>query len=675
MKYTIRFTLALACALLTIGSTLSLPFGDIRTLYDWSDLPTLGTGHITESSNTWGPGAGKLTDVAPGQSVLLDTKGPGCITRISIYAGVGTLKVYLDGATTPQIDIPLKLLHQQYPMYDPAKVATVDKDFQQQFPFLLPLNGQGSGQRNYSYIPIPFAQSAKVVLEHDPKNPWIQYSILTAKYPAGTKVQTYSPQEMQARQAEVWAAAKAFRNMGQPPMDYPDAKKQAGSMIVPARSTVDLWKSDGSGTVVGIRLRALPWHKAVDRLLVLRAYWDGESRPSVEAPLGDFCASHGGIRSTLVLPVGGGGKGNWYWCYLPMPFAKGARLTLENMSAHPIPTLEYEIAVRPGQVAPNAGRFCARWKRVQEIGDDGKYELLNATGAGKLIGYNMYITGFTVPQKNYRQTDRMALYRDDETEPSLAKSSLLVYFNNGWYTGATWESPLAANQEMDNFIYGKYSDYRFFLNDAPDWSKSVRLQMEVKIDGETGKDFSSTAYWYKTPGATDTFAPLKRAEILLPVRKYPGSIEAESLLATTEITRGDLMLVDDPDSRFGVGNNQYLSYAPLGFGDQITFTLPVDKAGTYEVRIRLVAGPSGGYWNTSVNGSPVNPDKPVSCTWEETLLAYWHHPDGWQNLGAYDLRAGDNTVTFISRSPYIGAQQRGLLLGMDAFLLQPVVKK
>ncbi|MHB9022742.1 MAG: DUF2961 domain-containing protein [Armatimonadota bacterium] len=665
--FTIGICLCLA------GRAFALPIGDVRALYDWSDLPLLGAPPLVEITNTRGPGAGKVTDVTPGQAVLLEEKGPGCIERLSIYSIQGTLKVFVDGAAAPQIDIPLNKLYQQYPFSQPDKLAKLDTDKPQQFPFLLPLSNACPGYKNACYIPIPYAQSVKVVLEHPAANPWYSYNILLHRYPAGMKVDSYHPQALQARQAEVKAAALAWRNMGQPPMAYPNAKTTAENIAIPAGATVDLWKSTGPGTIVGLRLRAKPWHKAVDRLLVLRAYWDGETRPSVEVPIGDLCASAGTVRQAWVLPVGGGGKEGWYWCYLPMPFAS-ARLTLENLSTHSIPWLDYEITARPGTPAPNAGRFCARWKREMKIADTGVYELLNAAGAGKLIGYNLYAGGFKVPIKNFRQSDRMALYRDGELEASIAGGALMSYFYNGYYTGPNWDTPLSAIPVMENFTFGVYADHRYFLTDAPNWEQAARLVMEIKMDADTGRDFTSTVYWYRALGGSNKIAPLMKDDLLMPMHRAPGVLEAEDLVKTADFDRGDVLVISDPDQRYAVSNNKYITFAPMGFGDSITFRVPVATAGTYEISARLLCGPSGGFWGFTANNAPISSDaKTYLCMGEEAQVNPYN--DGWQNLGKYDLVAGENYLTFVSHSPWIGTQLRGMLLTLDAFLLKPAVVK
>ena len=58
--------------------------------------------------------------------------------------------------------------------------------------------------------------------------------------------------------------------------------------------------------------------------IVLRAYWDGEATPSIEAPIGDFFGLGNGeyfLYQSALLAVGADKALN---CFLPMPFSKHA---------------------------------------------------------------------------------------------------------------------------------------------------------------------------------------------------------------------------------------------------------------------------------------------------------------------------------------------------------------
>ncbi len=79
---------------------------------------------------------------------------------------------------------------------------------------------------------------------------------------------------------------------------------------------------------------------------ILRAYRDGETQPSVEAPVGDFfgvgfgrtekCSSAlfaiDARRGKLTDPAASGAARN---CYIPMPFKRSARLTITNLGKKP----------------------------------------------------------------------------------------------------------------------------------------------------------------------------------------------------------------------------------------------------------------------------------------------------------------------------------------------------
>ena len=64
------------------------------------------------------------------------------------------------------------------------------------------------------------------------------------------------------------------------------------------------------------------------KALVLRMYWDGESAPSVEAPIGDFFGLGLGdyfLYESIPLAVGAEKALN---CFFPMPFQNHARITV-----------------------------------------------------------------------------------------------------------------------------------------------------------------------------------------------------------------------------------------------------------------------------------------------------------------------------------------------------------
>ena len=90
---------------------------------------------------------------------------------------------------------------------------------------------------------------------------------------------------------------------------------------------------DGPGAITHFWCFANTKDPFFGRTLVLRIYWDGADRPSIEAPLGDFFAvAHGAqaeVDSALVSVTAFGRSRNCFW---HMPFRKHARITVTNES-------------------------------------------------------------------------------------------------------------------------------------------------------------------------------------------------------------------------------------------------------------------------------------------------------------------------------------------------------
>lgn len=74
------------------------------------------------------------------------------------------------------------------------------------------------------------------------------------------------------------------------------------------------------------------------RKVVLNVYWDDETEPSIQAPLGDFFGMGHGITKSFasaplqITPEDGRG----FNCWFPMPFRRRARFTVKNECCSPL---------------------------------------------------------------------------------------------------------------------------------------------------------------------------------------------------------------------------------------------------------------------------------------------------------------------------------------------------
>ena len=127
--------------------------------------------------------------------------------------------------------------------------------------------------------------------------------------------------------------------------------KISPSIRVEPGQTLTLADISGSGAIQHIWMTPTgDW-----RLSILRMYWDGETDPSVEAPVGDFFAmgwdKYAPI-SSLAVCVNPGSAFNSYW---PMPFRKSAKLTLQNLDDKPM-VIYYQIDFTRAPVPAEIGR-------------------------------------------------------------------------------------------------------------------------------------------------------------------------------------------------------------------------------------------------------------------------------------------------------------------------------
>ena len=123
------------------------------------------------------------------------------------------------------------------------------------------------------------------------------------------------------------------------------------------------------------------------RDLILRIYWDDESTPSVESPLGDFFCNGFGTRcevNSLPIVVNPTSGMN---CYFEMPFRKKAKITLTNEHPEFIKHIFYTFNYALTEVPDDAMYFHAKWNR-EPITTKGKdYTLIDGIkGTGYYVG-------------------------------------------------------------------------------------------------------------------------------------------------------------------------------------------------------------------------------------------------------------------------------------------------
>jgi hypothetical protein len=283
----------------------------------------------------------------------------------------------------------------------------------------------------------------------------------------------------------------------------------------------------GPGIITMIHF-ALPANMKLNRGLVLRAFWDGEQQPSIEAPLVDFFCDPAGVleRVDSVLV----NKKRGWNCYFPMPFARAARLEVEydgprraGATWDANPAYCYVMYHTVAQLPEDTGYFHAFWRQDTVLLGQKEYQVMDAQGRGQFIGWNVTVRG-VAPNSGYPVDENVKFFVDGEAEPSIEWQGLEDSF------GFSWGFPEQANSfPCTGYqpFYNGAAAYRFTLGDRISFDKSLRMTVgfgksEVPFLEDTSKpgselEFSSVAYWYqKEPHRP--FPPLAAARDRRPSR-------------------------------------------------------------------------------------------------------------------------------------------------------------
>ena len=66
------------------------------------------------------------------------------------------------------------------------------------------------------------------------------------------------------------------------------------------------------------------------RSLRLQMFWDGETKPAVDVPMGDFFGYNLGKQVAFQSAFFSSGEGRSFNCYIPMPFKKAAKVIIDQ---------------------------------------------------------------------------------------------------------------------------------------------------------------------------------------------------------------------------------------------------------------------------------------------------------------------------------------------------------
>ncbi|MBC8180185.1 DUF2961 domain-containing protein, partial [candidate division KSB1 bacterium] len=292
-----------------------------------------------------------------------------------------------------------------------------------------------------------------------------------------------------------------------------DLHKNGDAVSIDPGETIILGELQGPGIINHIWTTIASVDPFHGRSLVIRMYWDGNEKPSVETPIGDFFGvGHGALVSFESNPVSTSSYGRARNCFWKMPFRKSAKVTITNESKkYRTDSFYYYLDWQKHDSLPeNVLYFHAKY-RQQFPALPGDYTILETEGNGHYAG-----TVYSVQNVELgwfgEGDDRF--YVDGEEYPSLRGTGTEDYFGDAWGF-RQFDRPYYGVSLWEGYFPGdRVSAYRWHIQDPIPFKKSLKVTIEHR--GSVFNDLgillgsfverpdwiSSVAIWYQFPAAT-----------------------------------------------------------------------------------------------------------------------------------------------------------------------------
>jgi hypothetical protein len=299
------------------------------------------------------------------------------------------------------------------------------------------------------------------------------------------------------------AGAQAARELGQ-------TWKISPAVDIQAKQVFTLAEIQGPGAIQHIWVTPSgDW-----RFSILRMYWDGESQPSVEVPVGDFFANGWGKFApvaSLAVCVNPGSGFNSYW---EMPFRKSARITMENLDEKPM-TLFYQVDYTLTEVPLDAAYFHAQFRRSNPLPYKTDHVILDGVkGWGQYVG--TYLAWGSHSRGWWGEGEIKFFLDGDSKFPTINGTGTEDYFCGSYgfenptthqyqeFTSPYSGMPQVIRPDGLDESQQRFGLYRWHIMDPIRFEQDLKVTIQALGWRSGGRylplqdDISSVGFWYQT---------------------------------------------------------------------------------------------------------------------------------------------------------------------------------
>ena len=341
---------------------------------------------------------------------------------------------------------------------------------------------------------------------------------------AGSRSRAQAPSENSASfTVPAYARAQNYRALKQSSYDRTGGNRDFWEIA--AGDTREVFQSDGPGVITHIwfTIAARSAHHLKE--VVLRIYWEGNLKPSVETPVGDFFGLNLGEYFLYDSVFTNCSSVKAMNCYFAMPFRRSARITVTNEGTLPIDAfysnIDYQLVTAlpqdifyfhaqyrqatPNHAISRADKNLAGADKNLEGREN--YVFFEARGTGHAMGVTLGI----LQNANgwFGEGDEM-VFVDNNSKPVINGTGTEDYFCGAWdFGGLNGAVPFGNLYNGAPYIAlperagGRYCLYRWHADNPITFRESIKFTIEHGHANDRADNFYSVGYWYQSEPYTE----------------------------------------------------------------------------------------------------------------------------------------------------------------------------
>ncbi|KOH45747.1 glycoside hydrolase family 172 protein [Sunxiuqinia dokdonensis] len=497
--------------------------------------------------------------------VLAEFEGPGVVNRIWTPTPTNdTLLFYFDGEKQPRL-----------------KIRFMDLFSGEVYPFIKPICGNEIGGY-YSYIPIPFKKSLKIVFQGER----IMFHQIQYRKLSGMNVESWTGKFSEGDKKLLSEVAGLWGDISPKVDNYrsglsDDIQTKEKTFNIKPGEEVTFFDQQTGGRIVGFDIDGGTSFEGRYKDIILSAKWDNEQVDAIHAPIADFFGYAYGQPAMRSMVMGRQGTTNY--CYLPMPFDRSASMKLiykprEEVQQNPMSVKVKVYYNSNKRNVQEEGKLYTVWRRERpEIGEF--YTFLQTKGKGHYVGTIHSAQGLRPGMTLFFEGDD-STYVDGKMR--LHGTGSEDYYSGGWYALLDrWDRGISMplHGSLDYSLpMNRTGGYRFFLSDKMPFEEEIYHGMEHgEVNNNFPVDYTSVAFFYADRPLEERMEPTaKLREVYLPTTHvyFPQLMEIT-------LERGVQVILD-----------RGLGITSFGKG-AVRVTLTDVPEGRYRVLLNFHEGPKG----------------------------------------------------------------------------------